>query len=166
MKMNNILLFAILLMLTNVSFANTLKKSKKYNFGSWEKSFLPDAKIEPNKIYYLGQVELYLSSQGTSGKVICLYPTWPIQKSLEWKFIKNEDGSYLIQNVANNLFFTTNNQGGYDLLPKTGKDDQKFTYKNRDIKSHSNNNCLQIWNGSDRRPKQTHCGQNIIDVSL
>ena len=141
MKVNNIVLFALLIMLSNVSFAKKLDQG--------EPIFQSIGANQPTP----GQ-EYYISSK--SGKNFLTndntYNLFSNQRKFDrskkrqqtWVFEKNDDGSFSIRN-ANGKYLQASNPGGYSLLPRNQNESgQKFIYENRSIKSRKTNLCLRI----------------------
>ncbi len=145
MKVNNIVLFALLIMLSNVSFAKKLNQQPKFES-------IGNNQPTPGQEYYINRgvdEDLLLTTHpNKSNEFSGLGKFDRTKKSQQtWVFEKNGDGSFSIRNSFN-LYLTQAQQknGHYKLLQRDQNNPlQRFIYEKRSIRCPSCNNCLGLF---------------------
>lgn len=144
MKVNNIVLFALLIMLSNVSFAKKLNQQPKFES-------IGDNQPTPGQEYYIsrgvGEDLLMMTLLNKRNEFWKLGPFDRTKKSQQtWVFEKNDDGSFSIR-TSFNLYLTQSQlkNGHYKLLQRNQNNPlQKFIYERRSLRCPSCDNCVGL----------------------
>ena len=144
MKVNNIVLFALLIMLSNVSFAKKLNQQPQFES-------IGDNQPTSGQEYYVSEgVREHLVMMTRPGKSNEFTKIGEFNRSKKsqqaWVFEKNDDGSFSIRNSSNFYITLSKQTHGIFLLSKRDQKNplQRFIYEKRSLRCIICDSCLEL----------------------